>query len=69
MEDLFYRALKWILDAAATVVETTMVGIVLNALTHLQGATSKTAFVCGLIRGLGGNLVGTRGQAPISQCR
>ncbi len=57
VEDLFYRALKWVLDAAATVVETTMVGIVLNALTHLQGASSKTAFVCGLIRGLGGNLV------------
>ena len=38
VEDLFYRGLKWVLDASSNVVETTMVGIVLNALSHLQGA-------------------------------
>ncbi len=37
-------------------VETTMVGTVLNGLSHVAGAASKAAFVCGMIRGLGGNL-------------
>ncbi len=45
MEDLFYRALKWVLDASASVVETTMVGIVLNALSHMQG-TPRRHLLC-----------------------
>lgn len=36
--------------------DTTLVGVVLNGLSHLQGARDKTEFSVCLIRGLGGNL-------------
>uniref|UniRef100_H2ZF00 Dynein heavy chain linker domain-containing protein n=1 Tax=Ciona savignyi TaxID=51511 RepID=H2ZF00_CIOSA len=38
------------------VVDCSMVGLVLSALSHLNGCSDKLAFVVGLIRGLGGNL-------------
>ena len=36
--------------------DTTVTGLVVNGLTHVHQAQSKAEFVCGLIRGLGGNL-------------
>ena len=37
-------------------VDTTVTGLVVNGLTHVYQVQSKAEFVCGLIRGLGGNL-------------
>jgi dynein heavy chain 2 len=37
-------------------VETSLLGIVLNGLSHLKNADSKPQFVAGLIHGLGANL-------------
>lgn len=56
MDDLFYRALDWVLRTNAFVVSTTMVGIVLSGLSHCTGVKSRGEFVCGVIRGLGANL-------------
>uniref|UniRef100_H2ZEZ6 Cytoplasmic dynein 2 heavy chain 1 n=1 Tax=Ciona savignyi TaxID=51511 RepID=H2ZEZ6_CIOSA len=56
MEDYFYRALKWVRRSTGQVVDCSMVGLVLSALSHLNGCSDKLAFVVGLIRGLGGNL-------------
>lgn len=58
IDDLFYRALKLVLQRDM-VVETTTVGTVLNGLSQVADATSKGEFVCGLIRGLGANLTVT----------
>ncbi len=38
------------------VVETTLVGVAMNGLSHLVGVASKAQFACALVRGLGGNL-------------
>lgn len=37
-------------------VDTTLVGVVLNGLSHLSGTRDKTEFSVRLVRGLGGNL-------------
>lgn len=55
LDGLFYKALEFVLNSDV-VVETTKVGIVTTALTHLRGIRSKGEFVCGLIRGMGANL-------------
>jgi dynein heavy chain 2, cytosolic len=56
IEDYFYRALNWVLSHfEKSIVDTTMVGTVLNGLSQLRAAQSKSEFVVGLIRGLGGN--------------
>ncbi len=39
------------------VVDTSLVGTVLNGLSHLRGVRERGQFVVGLIRGLGGNLM------------
>lgn len=54
--DYFYPTLEWVLSAGNQVVDTTVTGLVVNGLTHVHKVQSKTEFVCGLIRGLGGNL-------------
>ena len=58
LEELFDKGLDWVVGqrSKAAVVETTKVGVVLNALSHLVGATCKEQFVVSLIRGLGSNL-------------
>eukprot|EP00743_Colponemidia_sp_Colp-15_P007052 GILK01007609.1.p1 GENE.GILK01007609.1~~GILK01007609.1.p1 ORF type:complete len:2172 (-),score=437.61 GILK01007609.1:43-6558(-) len=56
LEDLFNRALEWVLRANAFVVDTTKVGTVMNALSYLADCRSKGEFVQAIIRGLGGNL-------------
>ena len=38
------------------VVDTTLVGVALNGLSHLMGVSCKAEFVCALAHGLGGNL-------------
>ncbi len=56
MEDYLYSSLSWVMKAGDFVVDTTLVGVALNALSHLKGVTCLTEFVCALARGLGGNL-------------
>ncbi|KAK6296185.1 hypothetical protein J4Q44_G00338980 [Coregonus suidteri] len=50
MGDYFHRGLDWVLK------QTSLVGTVLNGLSHLSGVTERGQFVVSLIRGLGGNL-------------
>lgn len=56
VEDYFYKALDWVLKRNDFVVETTLVGVVMNGLSHLKNIKSKPEFVCALLRGLGSNL-------------
>ena len=56
MEDYFYKALNWVISTDDFVVETTLVGVALNGLSHLVHVTNKSQFACALIKGLGGNL-------------
>lgn len=56
MEDYFYKSLEWVIGANDFVVDTTLVGVALNGLSHLTHVTNKSQFACALIKGLGGNL-------------
>ncbi|CAG0920502.1 unnamed protein product, partial [Notodromas monacha] len=56
VEDFFYKALQWVLKEGDRPVETSLLGVVLNGLSHLEKAESKAKFVAGLIHGLGANL-------------
>ncbi|CAL4157019.1 unnamed protein product, partial [Meganyctiphanes norvegica] len=56
IEQYFFNALEWVLKAGEVQVDTTLVGWVLNGLSHLQDVTSKAHFAVALVRGLGGNL-------------
>ncbi|KAJ8280434.1 hypothetical protein GJAV_G00054510 [Gymnothorax javanicus] len=54
--DYFLKSLDWVLKQNDFVVETSLVGTVLNGLSHLGGVTERGQFVVSLMRGLGGNL-------------
>ena len=56
LEDHFYKALDWVLKQNEFVVETSLVGVVMNGLSHMHGVKVKAEFACSLIRGLGANL-------------
>jgi len=56
MEDYFYKALEWVITTNDFVVETTLVGVALNGLSHLVHVNNKSQFACALVKGLGGNL-------------
>lgn len=56
INDYFLQAYQWILKQNDFVVQTTLIGTVLNGLSHLHGVQEKSLFALGLIRGLGGNL-------------
>lgn len=56
LEDHFYKALDWVLKQNEFVVETSLVGVVMNGLSHMFGVKVKQEFACALIRGLGANL-------------
>ncbi len=55
IDELFYKALEFVLRCDY-VVDTTLVGTVMNGLSQIQDCNSRTEFICGIIRGLGGNL-------------
>uniref|UniRef100_H2M4S9 Cytoplasmic dynein 2 heavy chain 1 n=1 Tax=Oryzias latipes TaxID=8090 RepID=H2M4S9_ORYLA len=54
--DYFQRALDWVFKQNDFVVETSLVGTVFNALSHLSAVNERGEFLVGLLRGLGGNL-------------
>lgn len=56
LDDYFYRALQWVTKDPDYVIDTTLVGVAMNGLSHLVGASCKAEFICALSRGLGGNL-------------
>ena len=56
IDQYFFKALEWVLKAGESQIETTLVGWVLNGLSHLHDVTSKSQFALALLRGLGGNL-------------
>jgi dynein heavy chain 2 len=55
IDELFYKSLDFVVRCDS-VVETTLVGTIMNGLSQIRDATTKQEFICGLIRGIGGNL-------------
>lgn len=58
IEELFFKALDWILKNARSdlVVEMTLIGIVLSGLSHLHYAENNRQFAISIIKGFGSNL-------------
>ena len=57
IDDLFYKALDWCMKSNDFVVETSLVGVVLNGLSNITTSVKdKTEFAILLIKGFGGNL-------------
>jgi dynein heavy chain 2 len=56
IDELFYKSLDYVLYSCDTIVDTTLVGTIMNGLSQVKNSKSKQEFICGLIRGLGGNL-------------
>jgi dynein heavy chain 2 len=56
INEYFFDAFNWIIKQGDFVVETTLIGTVLNGLSHLHSVHDRSLFTLGLIRGLGGNL-------------
>ncbi|KAM4699205.1 cytoplasmic dynein 2 heavy chain 1 [Discoglossus pictus] len=54
--DYFEKALHWVLKQNDFVVETSLIGTVMNGLSHLHDCADRSQFIISLIRGLGGNL-------------
>ncbi|XP_010008233.1 PREDICTED: cytoplasmic dynein 2 heavy chain 1-like, partial [Nestor notabilis] len=54
--DYFEKALNWVVRKNDSVIETSLVGTVMNGLSHLHGCTDHGQFIINLLRGLGGNL-------------
>lgn len=57
IDDYFFRALDWVVELNASVVETTKAGVVNNALSHLVGVSTKAEFVAAAVHGFGSNLL------------
>ncbi|TRY83670.1 hypothetical protein DNTS_027964 [Danionella cerebrum] len=56
INDYFHTALDWVLKQGELVVDCSLVGTVLNGLSHLRGVRERGQFLVALIRGFGGNL-------------
>lgn len=54
--DYFYRGLDWVQRSNDRVIDSSLVGTVLNGLSHLHDVTTKTGFLVAVMKGLGGNL-------------
>ena len=80
IEEMFFKAVDWCVKANDAVIETSLVGLVLNGLSHLSGVTNRLQFGVALVRGLGGNLMPTSREnfakevsflsfaSPVSRC-
>ena len=55
IDEMFYKALDFV-QRCEYVVDTTLVGTIMNALAQLKDATTRHEFICALIRGIGGNI-------------
>ncbi|XP_071483964.1 LOW QUALITY PROTEIN: cytoplasmic dynein 2 heavy chain 1-like [Diadema antillarum] len=56
IDNHFYQALEWVMRQGDFVVDTSLVGVVMNGLSHLRGAECTADFAIKLVRGLGANL-------------
>lgn len=56
INQFFFSAYELVTGKSEFLVQTSMVGTILNGLSHLHGIEDKAHFAVGLIRGLGGNL-------------
>ena len=56
IDQWFFKAIEWCQKQNEFVVETSLVGCVLNGLSHMHGVADRLQFAVALIRGLGGNL-------------
>ena len=56
VDEMFYKAVDWCLKHDDFVVETSLVGCVLNGLSHMTTVSNRLEFGISLVRGLGGNL-------------
>jgi dynein heavy chain 2 len=56
IDQYFFKAVDWCQKTNDFVVETSLVGCVLNGLSHMHGVSNRLEFAVALIRGLGGNL-------------
>lgn len=56
IDELFYKAIDYIININEYIVDTTFVGTVINGLSQIITVKSKQEFICGMVRGLGGNL-------------
>ena len=56
IDDHFYNALQIVLRSPDFIVDTTLVGVVMNGLSHFHKVYNKDHFALALVRGLGGNL-------------
>eukprot|EP00327_Prymnesium_parvum_P015469 CAMPEP_0113281722 /NCGR_PEP_ID=MMETSP0008_2-20120614/28451_1 /TAXON_ID=97485 /ORGANISM="Prymnesium parvum" /LENGTH=3313 /DNA_ID=CAMNT_0000132155 /DNA_START=19 /DNA_END=9960 /DNA_ORIENTATION=- /assembly_acc=CAM_ASM_000153 len=57
LDDYFFKALDWVLELDAAVVQTTAAGVVNNALSHLVGVSTKAEFVAAAVHGFGSNMI------------
>ena len=55
IDELFYKSLKYV-GTFEFIVDTTLVGTLMNGLSQVKNSNSRQEFIVGLIRGLGGNL-------------
>lgn len=53
----FFRALEWCQKQNDYVLETSLVGTVLNGLSHMNGVSSRLEFAVALVRGMGGKFI------------
>lgn len=56
IDEYFYRGIEAVGRYDSYVLDTTLVGTVMNGLCQVRNVKTKAEFVCNLIRGLGGNL-------------
>ncbi|TRY75069.1 hypothetical protein TCAL_08574 [Tigriopus californicus] len=56
MEEYFFKAVDWCQKQNDFVIDTSLVGCVLNGLSHMNGVGNRLEFIIALVRGLGGNL-------------
>ncbi|XP_023209641.1 cytoplasmic dynein 2 heavy chain 1-like, partial [Centruroides sculpturatus] len=52
----FFKSLDWIIKQNDFIIETSVIGLAMNGLSHLANILSKPKFALSLIRGLGSNL-------------
>jgi len=55
IDEIFYKALEYV-RKCDNAVETTLVGTIMNGLSQVKDSNNREEFICGLIRGIGGNL-------------
>jgi dynein heavy chain 2 len=56
IDESFYKALDYVISICSYVIDTTLVGTIMNALVQIKHCKNKQEYICCLIRGIGGNI-------------